>query len=352
MGDTTFIANTTVIPSEWCNEVNNLVHKIFGDPGITTQLFYLTGDQCNIGDYGFEESGININGVTYAPKLRVNDIGGSNPAQFVVHRHSTTLAPVLIGARSDSDDNTHSAVTNGQDLLLMYGAGWSGSHYDLFGSVEVSVDASGTISAISSPGRVSLKAVPDGSNILAPALTIDGNVTAGNTRLLVYDVDDAALSRVKSDLHGIIQTVEATPYVTYSTHTTVIPQDNSIPQNIEGDEILTVSIAPKSATNRLLIIATSGVATVPGNSTMALFQDSGVDALTSIFIGNAGSYLVYEMAAGTTSSITFKIRIGPTSGSLYLNGNAGTRVFGGVSAVRLRVEEISVSSGPRFLSLG
>lgn len=126
----------------------------------------------DIGNHGNEDQGIDINGTVYETALRVNDYGAVNEAQFIVHRHSTTLAPVIIGARSNSNDTTHAAVTTGQSVLGMYGAGYTGSHYDLFGSIDFEVDT-GTVSGTSSPGRIVFKTTPDGSNVPVTALTIN-----------------------------------------------------------------------------------------------------------------------------------------------------------------------------------
>lgn len=146
-----------------------------------------------------------------------------------------------------------------------------------------------------------------------------------------------------------IQDIEATPYTTNSSHTTVIPKDDSIPQNTEGEEVITVTITPTSATNRLRIECNipfvSGSAAI--DAAAALFQDSTANALavtgtTTGAVSQHGALnLVHEMAAGTTSATTFKVRVGPTGNTLYLNGYA-SRLYGGVCAVRLRVIEIKV----------
>lgn len=148
----------------------------------------------------------------------------------------------------------------------------------------------------------------------------------------------------------LVQVVEATPYTTWTSINNPIPIDDTIPQNTEGDQFVTASITPTSATNRLYIEAICEMVNAGSNldCSMALFQDSTAGALAAATkqLGGSGVYsqivLAYEMAAGTTSATTFKIRIGPGSGTIYVNGNASNRIFGGVSAVRLRVSEISV----------
>lgn len=313
-----------------------------------------SGSDVEIGDPGTEEGGMNINGTTYDAKLRINDIGGTKPAQLTLHRHSTTLPSVMIGARANDDTTSHTAITASQSLFSLYGAGWTGTHYDLFGSIDFRAAASGTISATSSPGAIDIATTPDSSNTPAIAATIDNSITAGETRLSVYDVDGAAVSKVKSNAYGIVQAVEAAPYTTYSSHTTVFPIDDTIPQNTEGEEIITVTITPKSASNRLRIEANISTAHISGTGAFALFKDADADAIAVTYTPTTYILrdLTHEMAAGTTSAITFKLRAGPAAGgTIYLNGSASARYFGGIAAVRLRVEEIGTSSGTKLLNV-
>lgn len=133
------------------------------------------------------------------------------------------------------------------------------------------------------------------------------------------------------------------------TCTTILPLDNTIPQNTEGDEVLTVSITPKSATNNLVIDFISYGASSGVNifCAMALFQDTTTNSLGAAHAtGTVTTQILssfslrHIMTAGTTSSTTFKIRCGPnTTGSFYINGSGGTAKYGGVSLTTLTVTE-------------
>lgn len=136
------------------------------------------GSDVICGDPGTEASGININGVTYDSALKVSDIAGANIAQFILHRHSTTSQSLIVGARSNSDTSAHGVVTNGQSLLTTYGAGWTASHYDIFGCIDIGVDSAGTVSATSSPGRLLFQVTADASNTPTTALTIGNDKAA------------------------------------------------------------------------------------------------------------------------------------------------------------------------------
>ncbi len=170
-------------------------------------------------------------------------------------------------------------------------------------------------------------------------------VTYDGTDYIVREIPPAAAVS-----QNLVQVVEATPITALTTITGVIPADDTIPQNTEGDEVITVSITPTSATNRLRIefnAPTVGTSS-SGQVTAALFQDSTAGALAASGtlpsgVSATSSFLTHEMAAGTTSATTFKIRVGVASNTAYINGvGGGTRLYGGVAAARLRVTEIKV----------
>jgi hypothetical protein len=131
---------------------------------------------------------------------------------------------------------------------------------------------------------------------------------------------------------------------------TAFTDDDTIPQNTEGNEALTLSITPNSATSTLYIdiivntyMAGSGVATTAA----ALFQDSAADALASIQ-GNSQLGLMHtttfrhKMTSGTTSATTFKVRVGrlTTGTTIYMNGDGVARRFGGTLASSITITEI------------
>lgn len=164
----------------------------------------------------------------------------------------------------------------------------------------------------------------------------------------VYDASASAeKSTPATQLGHIVQEVEATPYTTYNNVSAQIPADDTIPQNSEGVELVTATITPKSATNRLRIRASLSAAVgATGAVACALFQDSTANAIASRFLRAASDDVIqfeieHEMAAGTTSAITFKLRAGPGAAALnlYVNGSTGSRLGGGTQAVRMRITE-------------
>ena len=123
-----------------------------------------------------------------------------------------------------------------------------------------------------------------------------------------------------------------------ATGTTVVPFDDTIPQNTEGTEFLTLAITPTSTTTLLQIDITASFSYSINNTvTLALFQDSTANALAasseygSTATGMINSSLTYKMTSGTISATTFKLRMGgQTSGTLTLNGYGAARKLGGV----------------------
>jgi hypothetical protein len=114
------------------------------------------------GDPGTEASGIIIGGVTYESVLKASDIGGTNEAQFILHRHSTTLPALIVGARTASNTSAHTIVANNDILFGLMAAGWDGlDSYSQSGQIRFVVD--GTPGTNDMPGRIEFLTTPAGS---------------------------------------------------------------------------------------------------------------------------------------------------------------------------------------------
>ena len=133
---------------------------------------------------------------------------------------------------------------------------------------------------------------------------------------------------------------------TVATGSGNIPSDNSIPQNTEGDQYMSLSITPTSASS-ILLIDVVAIASAASDTFLsaALFQDSTANALASIAGLIAGTDKVYtfafrhKMTAGTTSATTFKVRIGGNAGNTTFNGRASGQLHGGVLASSITITE-------------
>ncbi len=132
-----------------------------------------------------------------------------------------------------------------------------------------------------------------------------------------------------------------------ATTATTIPFDDTIPQNTEGAQFLSVTITPQNALSTLVINVQVSV-TVTGTPfiIVALFQDTTANALAATWafvnLSTTGYSMTlnHYMTAGTVGATTFKVRIGGSSGTVTFNGQSGGRIFGGVAASSISVTEI------------
>ena len=135
-----------------------------------------------------------------------------------------------------------------------------------------------------------------------------------------------------------------------ATGTVLMPFDDTIPQNNEGDQYMTLDFRPKSATSKLKIdIITSSSHTVTNpTQTLALFQDSIADALASMICFSSDSSIVrpynitvtHYVTSASIAKRTYKIRIGSNiAGTLTFNGISGSRIHGGVLASSITITE-------------
>lgn len=135
-----------------------------------------------------------------------------------------------------------------------------------------------------------------------------------------------------------------------SSGTTLIPLDDTIPQNTEGDQYMTQTITPTSSSSNLFIKVSIMLSNNNSNNLIAaLFQDSNVNALAGGIISNASADTKYTLtfnhtvAAGTTSATTFKVRAGANgAGTTTFNGSGATRFFGTMAKSSLSVTEYRV----------
>lgn len=132
--------------------------------------------------------------------------------------------------------------------------------------------------------------------------------------------------------------------------TTTIPLDDTIPQNTEGDEVITATLTPKSTTNRLrCTVAGFGGVSTEVEAILALFVNTTANAIYASNINwklngaDEGQFFAqFEWLPASVSAQTVKLRMGKTTaGHLYLNADSsGNRLFGGAAAVTMVLEEI------------
>lgn len=137
--------------------------------------------------------------------------------------------------------------------------------------------------------------------------------------------------------------------ITIATGTTTIPADDTIPQNTEGNQILSLPIEPiKSGSDIEIDCYTALVGHSTGNTqmTIALFQDSTANALASsmnsvnVSTRSFPLSLKHTLKSTSTSTTTFNIRIGGNdAGTTTINGVGGSRLLGGSGTTILTIKE-------------
>lgn len=126
-----------------------------------------------------------------------------------------------------------------------------------------------------------------------------------------------------------------------------IPIDDTIPQISEGTQIMSTTLTPSSVTSKVRITVTGMAA---GSGTLwlegAVFRNSVANALGSQAIvtpqsdwGETISFTT-EFTPGVTTLETYTVRVGPSSGNMYLNAIATGRIHGGAMKWTMVVQEI------------
>lgn len=154
------------------------------------------------------------------------------------------------------------------------------------------------------------------------------------------------------DVRGVGAVIHSTfgSYATSADLTTQIPLDDTIPQNTEGTEIISMSHTPKSTTNKLRItFQGAGACSGSAHFAAALFRDAIADAIAASFATTHAANVLetigfqHEYTPGVLTAQTLAIRVGPMAAvTLRMNGISTGRRLGGVMACSLLVEEIQV----------
>lgn len=180
--------------------------------------------------------------------------------------------------------------------------------------------------------------------------SVSGLSTQGTSIVLnAAKINNNTANIAANTARGVVQKVNVQDGAV-ATGTTAIPYDDTIPQNTEGDEYMTLAITPTDASNRLEIkVVFHAAHTVNGRTHVTLFQDAIASAIavgtssstTATIIRNVVFF--HDMVAGSTLQITFKVRAGNASGATTtFNGTGGARKFGGVMASSITITEYKV----------
>lgn len=172
-------------------------------------------------------------------------------------------------------------------------------------------------------------------------LEADGNVKSGENQEVVI------LFTANSNAVANPAFVETTAYA--STMAAMMGAIDTVPQQTDGVQLLTASIIPKRASNKLRIRATIPYsANGAADLWFALFRDSAPAAIqASVFhcpsrdAGNVAT-LDIDVPAAALSPTTFKLRYGNVTGGkqiIGINGSGTARWMGGASRATLSITE-------------
>lgn len=230
-------------------------------------------------------------------------------------------------------------LSNAEDLKIPNGASFAAAAAGEIGVDTTITDHTGLIKYHDGVEELSSIAVPT-----ADLTTTDGHIVAYNATNNQFEMVAPAGGG------GIVVQQVTSLTTTSSSGTGTIAWDNSIPQNTEGDELMTLAITPTSATNRLIITFDAMMGASAANMTaLALFQDATANALyttTQYMIATLQTHssFTYSMIAGTTSATTFKVRAGASGGAgttYFLTTGAGLK-YGATPQGTLIITEVTV----------
>jgi hypothetical protein len=266
---------------------------------------YTQGPQLIAGDPGFEAAGITIDGVTYQSSLKASDIGGTNVAAFIIHRHSTTLPAILVGSRSNSDDGTHTIVADNQTLLAIMAVGWDGTDYEQGAQIRFQVD--GTPGNDDMPGRITFLTVPGGDNVVVERVRIHstglleaffGFTSTGDINLtgdlilsgLVDGVDIAAFSSAMASHVG-----DASIHFTEASISIPASQISDFDVEVANNPDVVANTAKVTNVSTALSIGTHTI------SALSITSDGGADDVTLPSFNDTLSGVIPGSGGGTAN---------------------------------------------------
>jgi hypothetical protein len=160
----------------------------------------------------------------------------------------------------------------------------------------------------------------------------------------------SAVTGLPAGVGGKVLQVVNTETGAVATGTTVLPDDDTIPQITEGFEVMTRTITPTSSSSKLLISVVTHLSPSANSiQSTALFVGTTANALAAIGthaygVANHERFHSFNhfMTAGSTSELTFRVRIGMNNaGTVTFNGRSGARENGGVMASSITIMEIA-----------
>lgn len=263
----------------------------------------------------------------------------------VLYASATQLYCSGSGAPAASGDLTKASGTG--DATIAFSASSSKSE------IHVRHESAG-VKVLTSLGKLIAGALTSLATIASDAGIIPiANLASGTPDGTKYIRDDGTLQTPPNDkIAGDV--VQVVNYQTgeRASGSTVMPYDDTIPKNTEGDLYMSLSITPKSSTNKLKIEVVTHFCNPSAIPIVALFHTvGGVEQAAALAAAAhdlpSSGYLIQQtfthyMTAGEAVEKIFKVRCGAAAGTNYFNGSSVTRWFGGVLPSSITITEIKV----------
>lgn len=218
--------------------------------------------------------------------------------------------------------------------------------------------ATGAVTGAAGGGKLAASAIT--------AQTLLSDPIAAEDEFLMHDYSASSLKRAAwSSIQpsgSIVQTVSSSDALSGLQTVGVfnatgspkfIPFDTSIPQNDEGIQVATVAITPKYSTSKIrLQVSIGAISASPAVVVIgALFKDSDANAFATAwrYVATTAAYhgemsFMAEHSPSTTSSVTYKLRLGPDNvtnpTTVYVGGQSAGFTLGGTTKIVFTATEI------------
>ena len=252
------------------------------------------------------------------------------------------------GQNKSSDAGSNYSIHKVSDLFkIMYDSGITAGNV-LAWNTGISLNTSGLVTI---PGTMAAGTVT-GANVTTgadPGHTHEGaNIKStgegGSSKFLREDGDNSCSWQTVSAGGGVVAQVVTDTNGTEETLGTGFPNDDTIPQRSEGDEILSCAITPQNASSTILVFYNTMLQHSGGTSaTIAcLFISSSNDTLGVNRSASSGSINsgCFVVAAGSTNARTYSIRVGNSTGNNIITNMAGANLWSTAEVSSMIVMEI------------
>ncbi|MEO6055089.1 MAG: hypothetical protein ABIP97_13860 [Chthoniobacterales bacterium] len=192
--------------------------------------------------------------------------------------------------------------------------------------------------------------LPGGANITTEAgdFAIFRGYAGGVVRCVHYSLVNGKplVSGYVPASGSLVQSVYA-ENATYTSISATFPNDDTVPAVTSGAQVVSASITPTNAANKIRI-RFLGEVSGSGTSQGIAWAFNGSTAIGVASTGIQSNAIqtplpiVTQFTAGVTSALTISVRVGVAVGGsgVYLNGSVSTRLFGGNAKATLILEEI------------